>query len=448
MGTVNRESSGSAASSGTSTLSSGREPGSGRTLWTMVRGFCQQGASQAIGAACLLLLVSDRYSLLDPELTTLLILFMQWQVFGLTIAKLGAEQTVFAVVSGNPRVRFDARRHVLTRSLPLAAIFALTTLALFPPWAAVVLVTSIAFDTWSLLRIADLNARGAFGITATANLLNYPLFFALIFAGTLFFDLGFYGIFAAFAIASAARCLYLATNPPPAGTSLVVARGNLAMGMQQAMNYGLFRLDELLLAALVIGADAMLGREYVFQARFPQIASIGAVLLGVVVFPRFHLEMTTSGRPQLVSMPFRRLYLIAFALAAVVAAFAMNAAYQQLLWAAPTTLSTLPFVFHACAILPVNLITYSMLRAGCLQGLLRNLAASLGVGGLYLALAWATGSNWPEALTWLPPIQLATMIFLSLLFSWGTPRNAYETAGSQNGGQSVVRQPLRTAVLL
>jgi hypothetical protein len=395
----------------------------------MVRGFCQQGASQAIGAAGFLLLASDRWSLLDPELTTLIILFIQWQVFGLTIAKLGAEQTVFAVVSGNPKVRFDARRHVLSRSLPLAALFALLALALFPSWAAAVLVASIAFDTWSLLLIADLNARGAFGITATANLLNYPLFFVLTFAGALFFEWNVYSIFAVFTLTSAARCLYLATIRPPSGTSLVVARGNLAMGVQQAMNYGLFRLDELLLAAFVIGAHATLGREYVFQARFPQIASIGAVLLGVVLFPRVHLEMTAGGRPRLLSLPLRRLHLLALAAAAAVAIFAMNAAYRQLLWTEPTTLSGVPFVFHACAVLPVNLITYSMLRAGCLRGLLRNLAASIGVGAVYLAIAWSAGANWPAALAWIPSIQLAAMILFSLLLPWGTPRNAYETAG-------------------
>ena len=398
----------------------------GGALRTMAWGLGLQGVSQTVGAVCFLLLASDKYSPLSTGLITLCILFIQWQVFGLTIAKLGVEQRVFAVVSRDPGVRFDAWRHVMRRTLPLAVLFSLLALAVFPVWAAPVFLISIVCDTWSLMLIADHNARREYGVTAAANLLNYPLFFALLFGGAMMAGWSPVGVLLAFSATSIVRWLYLITQPTPPRTALVVARGNLPMGVQQALNFGLFRLDELLLATIVLGAGATMGREFVFQARFPQLISIIVVLSGVVIFPHFYLECRRHGRPRLRGTPLRASHLFVLAVIGVVGLFAMNIMYRRLLWAESTALPSLPFVLHACAVLPVNVITYSMLRQGCLVGLLQNLACSLAVGGLYLTVARLAGCPWTHALAWLSAVQLASMIAFSFLLPWGTPRNAYE----------------------
>ena len=426
MGTVDERMTGSVATGNGGACAADRQTRAGGTLRTMAWGLGLQGASQTVAAVCFLLLASDKYSPLGAGLITLSILFIQWQVFGLTIAKLGVEQQVFAAVSRNPGLRFDAWRHVIRRTLPLAVLFSLLALAVFPAWAAPIFLISIVCDTWSLMLISDHNARGQYGVTAAANLLNYPLFFALLFGGAMTIGWSPFGVLLAFSTTSIVRWLYLVARPTPPRTSLVVASGNLPMGVQQALNFGLFRLDELLLAMIVLGAGATMGREFVFQARFPQLISIIVVLSGVVVFPHFYLECGRHGRPRLCGTPLRASHLVVLAVIGVVGLFAMNIVYRRLLWAEPTTLPSVPFVLHACAVLPVNVITYSMLRQGCLLGLLRNLACSLAVGGVYLAVARLAGCPWTHALAWLSAIQLTAMIAFSFMLPWGTSRNAYE----------------------
>ncbi len=391
----------------------------------MARGLCKQGTAQAVCAFCFLLLASSRYSPLQSNSVTWIILFIQWQVLGLTISKLGAEQTVFATVSRNPGVRFDARRHVLKRAFPLALVFALPAMLVFPVWTMPIIVATIAFDTWSLLLIADNNARGNYGVTAAAKLLNYPLFFLLLFVGGIMADWSLHGVLIAFCASSIARWLFLVSRPAPLGTSLAAVGNNLPMGFQQALNYGLFRLDEVLLAAVVIGTAALAGREYVFQARFPHMISMLALMVGVVLFPHFYLVCGPRGLPRFGSMPFRAGAIWITAAAGVAGVVGVNYLYRLIMWDGECALPELPFILHACAILPVNMITYSMLRQGCLRGLLRNLLGGVTVGIIYLSVALSLGYSWPFALCWLSAVQLYAMIALSLLFNWGKSKPGY-----------------------
>lgn len=83
----------------------------------------------------------------------------------------------------------------------------------------------------------------------------------------------------------------------------------------------------------------------------------------------------------------------------------------------------LPFLVHALCILPVNNLTYSMLRQGYLHRLLVNLALSVIVGlVLVLVLQYEFSVN---TLALVVPLQLLLLVSLSLSLDWGRRRVLY-----------------------
>lgn len=78
-----------------------------------------------------MLLASNRWAILEPTVTVFIILCVQWQALGLTIAKLGVDNVVYAMVSKDETLSFMAGEYVLTRVLPLTMIFSVSVWFVF-----------------------------------------------------------------------------------------------------------------------------------------------------------------------------------------------------------------------------------------------------------------------------------------------------------------------------
>jgi len=385
-------------------------------------GFISLLGSSVISAIGFIIIASNRWVSFDPASAVSLILFVQWQTLGLTIAKTGMEQVVFAIVTENDKAYLEPARYVFKKAAPLAGMFSLVVLFVFSPWAACVAFCTILLDTWSLIIMADLNARKRFKTTALSNLLNYPLFFIAIFSLNYFGRLSTAVTLAVFLASSCLRWLWMRCNQTTrAGRHEVDCTANVQMGLQQALNYLLFRADQIVLA--VLGLKMQMNGSvgtYVFLAKFPELVAGVMVVAGAVYFPRMYIRYPFDSQALISTIKGYYGYIVSYVAAVTVALFA-----YLYLWngeAIPLYLAV-PFLVHSLCIVLVNNITYSTLRQGYLQRLLVNLTWSVLAGVvIFLFLKYDFSIR---ALSWIVPVQLLLFIGISLTLKWGRSRELY-----------------------
>lgn len=381
-------------------------------------GFAQLLGSGVISAAGLTAIASNRFQLLDGSTIVFLLLFIQWQTFSLTVAKGGLEQLVFATVSRDLTLSFDLGYAIRKQIAPMSGLTALVALLAFPPWAAAAIGMCVALDSYSLMVGAEMNARTHFKGPAVANLLNYPAFFALTatLAWTGRASSGL--IVVAFVVTSVIRAawLWLCRRPSSSGRT-VVPRVQATIAVQQVGNYGLFRLDQLLLGivavrqSLDVSTASLAG--YLYLAKFPELASGVLNIAGTVLFP-----VILSDPRRLRQVLLRPITLIA--IGAVMAGLAFAGTAYVWLWRGPSSLTVwdaAPFLVHAAFIFPANALTYALLSRGYLQGILRFIVVGLSIGGLVTLVSAATHSL--HAFAWLVPAQILAYMGAVGVLRWG-----------------------------
>jgi hypothetical protein len=370
------------------------------------------------------LLASRRWGTLDASLAVFIIIFAQWQMLGVTVAKLGIDQVVFAAVTADESIYFGARSHLLCRVLPVTVAFSSVVALVFSPWAGVAAFVTLMLDAHSTMLVADLNARKSYRATVIANLLNYPLFFALLFACALSRALTAEASLGLFVLASLTRWLWLrGQTANRADRRRVTCNVSGAMGAQQVLNYLAFRIDQVILPVIGVmfgerfrGAEFM--NQYLFLAKFPELFSSMVVILGTVLLPRVFIR---DASVSLARHAWEHRRLLAVLLLITMGALAVYAATWN--GRRIPVVAWLPFFCHALLVLPVNICTYSMLRHNHVGGLLRNLSVSSLVG---MSLVTALGLTGQVALLgWVVPAQLALLIGFTYLLSWGKKSDVY-----------------------
>jgi len=201
----------------------------------------------------------------------------------------------------------------------------------------------------------------------------------------------------------------------------VVSTANIQMGLQQALNYLLFRADQIALA--ILGLKMQQSNAvgmYLFLAKFPELVSGIMVVAGTVFFPKAYLKYPFDlkallGRAWKVSG-----FIAAYLLAVASAIFA-----YLFLWKGETIPPSLviPFLIHAFCIILVNNITYSTLRQGYLKRLLTNLTWAVLAGIALFLLVQLDFSI--RVLSWIVPLQLLLFVSLTLTRGWGSKRDLY-----------------------
>lgn len=386
-------------------------------------GLLSSGFFSAIG---FMIIASNRWSILEPSTTVFLILYVQWQTLGLTISKIGIENVVFAAVSKDESIFFSSQRYILQRVFPLAVLFSTVVYFVFSPFAALVTFFTLLVDIHSIIKMADLNARRYYLLTSIANLLNYPLFFLIMFVSLVFFDLKVNGILIIFLVCSLARWLWL--------IKMDIARNNMkkvfcvvgaAMGTQQVLNYLLFRLDQIVLGTTVfstffVSPDPDFIHKFVYMAKFPELISGVIVIAGTVLFPKFFICHPIN--LNFLCEQFKRHSVMIFCFFISIISFSVM--YINI-WVGDRInwLFAAPFLVHSVCIFPANVITYSMIRGGFLHGLVRNLAASVIIGSAVVFFLFMT--NRTMFLVWVASIQLLLFISFVFVFSWGKKRDLY-----------------------
>ena len=393
-------------------------------------GLLQLSSASLLSAIGFIVIASSQYSPLDPAKASFVLLFVQTQVLGLTIAKLGIEQVIFSSVSRDPTIVFNFKHFVVTWLAPLTFfISVLIYLFLGSALTAGIAFASIILDAKSLADMADGNARGFYKSTAFANLLNYPLFFLTIFIGEYFSDLSIINILALFLLGSVLRFTCISFQAAKwRGKNLVTFNAPIRMGLQQCLNFLLFRFDQVFLSVTNLptvtqGGSSTFLSAYLSLAKYPEALSAAFVIVGTVFFPKLaseiqlntNMEWQATGRKIAVLAPIVAACMIAIVFGAYV--------YSAVFVTDNPGLPPMAFAIQALLVLPVNWVTFSMLRNGTMTALNRNLALSICVGLLFTLL----GARWLEVtLVWVVSVQLAVFICLRLILPSGQAAAAYK----------------------
>jgi hypothetical protein len=268
-----------------------------------------------------------------------------------------------------------------------------------------------------------------FFVSATANLLNYPLFFVLLIVIGVFGNIGKTVILGCFLVTSFLRCAWLWTRQvhPPNHTT-VIPRSVFKVGAQQVLNFALFRSDIIFLSVfskhqIFPFFDEKFLAMYLFISKFPEIVSGVSSVTGPVIYPLV-IPRGRFDRSSILKFALKYLGLLVF----LFFVLGMASMLFKKFWAGGIieTWFVVPFLIHSVLIFFVNVITYQMRSRGYLSGLVRNLTVACSAGLFFYSASILFGYPFVVALA--VPAQLFLFVVLSIKLRQGEKEDLYGKA--------------------
>lgn|ERR1035438_6990205 len=369
--------------------------------------------SSALSGLCFTYLASRRWRALDAEAVLFTVTYTQWVTLGVTLAKLGLDTYLFALVTADPRLRIDMHRFSLRYSAPISIGMGLVLIPVFGLAPALLLSITVLSDSASVLLSAQMTALRHYSYPATASLLKYPLFFLFLVCLSFITHLHALQVASVLCLGSLLRVAYLATRHLPPGEKVLDYKPSLWIAVHHPLNLVLFKADQLTLPLFGATAITIRFQQYAYLTKWPELVSGLTSTVGVVFLPTLYCKVRDL-QISLLQHKWIKWLLILYAVGVCAATFTYCIGFNG----APPTRLVLPFSLAIALILPVNLGTYTLLRHSCLKVLIRNLILSLLCGLFVCGTAWFTRSA--LILSCAVPIQLTVFLTLFLAKPPGT----------------------------
>ena len=336
-------------------------------------------------------LISSPIVSFNKEYLKSLFLILQLYNFALTFVKGGLDSEIFALTLDRKRVSFD--KSITWGLIPSIVVCLITSLIIqkgFTEYSRNLLFLALFFDSISVYRIAQLNAIGHYSTVAISNLINYPLFIILLvtFANNAN-NLESFNLFVSgfFTLASFARFIFLYWRKKELLTtdfsSIVQVRHKVSLTFSQCLNYILFKADVILIT-LLSGLEnnhfPLTDRfvYYIFLSQFVDIWTGIMTSLSPVLNKKYVLKNQVFS-PQYISVKQVMIYISAITIAFIIYALSF---YQKKIVLLPFDLVFL-MITRAALVLPVNLMSYSMVSMNLSVLLVKNLSASILISSLF-----------------------------------------------------------------
>lgn len=388
------------------------------SLRVRLKGLSMMLLSGALGAVCFTYLASQRWRALDGEAVLFTVTYTQWTTLGITVAKLGLDTYLFAIMTGDPGIRINLTSFTLRYSAPISLVFGLVLIPLFGPLPALLLSLTVLSESASVLLSAQMTALRLYSFPAAASLLKYPTFFVFLLLLSYVMPLHAPQVASALCVGSILRFAYLATRRLPAGERELKYKPTFWVAVHHPLNLVLFKADQLILPLFGAGIASLQIQQYTYLTKWPELVSGLATTVGIVFFPSLYSTVRDLGWSVL-RHNWSKSLLAAYAAGSCATTFAYCFGFNG----APPINLTLPFGLSIALLLPVNLATYALLRDSRLRGLIRNLLLSLTCGLLVCGAAVYTGSA--IILSFVVPIQLVVFLTLFVSISPGAPTYSY-----------------------
>lgn len=356
-------------------------------------------APTILTAAGLYWMSSGRARGISVDSSVAFLLFVPWQTLGLTIVKCGVDSWILSS-AGEWRGRsLSLGSLVLRIYLPLTIAVGLMLFLRLPLLACAVAAVSSLVDAVATLLATEMAAHGRIRSSGATTLLKYPLFFVLVFGIGEFEPVGFGVLLQLFLLTSVLRLGALLLLRPASREAGERRPNTMILGVQQVLNYGLFKNDQLATGILNRSSSAT-DALFVYLVRFPELVSAVVNATGPMTYP--HVYKARS-KTRLFGVPGdRRTLAVAMLIVGAAAIYGATAATSvaQGLW------PLLPAVtLHAILVFPVNYRTYVLLRQRRDRDLVSGLLKANVLGVIVIALAAIFFLRIPPAVLWIIPIQ-------------------------------------------
>jgi hypothetical protein len=360
------------------------------------------GALTSLG---IILFASGRITSIPNEVVAVIILILQMQVFGITVAKYGLDINGFALLSAKENHSLELRPIFLQRVIPLAFLFGCGVAYFYGILIGLVIMINSILESYSISVITEMNVNKDFKKSAIINLIGYPLFFLCFFVYSIFMEnisiesaiiilLGISIVKALFALQ--ARKKYNQTISP---------NMSFQVSLQQILNYLLFKSDQIIIATLVIKFHwfSFTGNDqnwFIYLSKFPEVISGVLVGLSALYLNSFAKQINEAG---IFYWYKRNLKIIIASMLVLISLAFIHFAYG--VYKQPTAAFLyIPFLLHCLFIVPTNLFTYLQLQNQNLPVLNKNYAIALSIGLIILIITWLL--QHPLLLILMVPTQL------------------------------------------
>ena len=283
---------------------------------------------------------------------------------------------------------------------------------------------SLWLDVRSILIAATLSGRGNTTPQSIGTLLNFPLFFLFFYAASLITAPTIAVAAFVFSASSVARFIYMRGNAGlPSGPDQVGLAVLGALGVQQVLNYLLFRADQIL-----IGLDSMnlliepspekMLTNYLLHAKVYEVVCTVMSLACIVALPKVSKGLTVADAPEVSSVEGtsdrttkgnragRSIQVLSLSLVCLCTSVLIYG------WASPEKGLFLPFLAAAGLSLLVNFQSFLSLRRSSLRALIIALGAALAAGAVFVGFRSHPISL--DQLAYLVPIQM--LVFIAVLY--------------------------------
>lgn len=240
------------------------------------------------------ILSSNRIDYINVEGIIDMLVFLQLHAIGLTILKLGYDSLSYAAFLENPHLKPDIAGFIIKMALPLSFIVFLISNFKFGIFISVILVVNVLLDLYSSLVVSQLGFRHDFNKVVFLNLLSYPLFFCEVILISYFFELEFYQFSILFLLNILLKFVFSKHFfSKMKNSGLVSITPTWSIGLQQLLNYGLFKADLVIvsLPLVFISIFNLSDRdilEVLFLSRFPELVSGVTLGLSVLYYPKIN----------------------------------------------------------------------------------------------------------------------------------------------------------------
>lgn len=298
----------------------------------------------------------------------------------------------------------------LKRVLPIAVLFCVFLFFSNGLSTAFVLFICIPIEVFVIIVILELNVSKKYYTSLKLNLLGYPLIFIIYIVASRFFDLLQFDILLIFFTSSFLRLTLAYNLRKKAGVTNDVFITSAQVPIQQAGNYLLFKLDQVMIASNMVQTSFLrfsLPGDYLFYSKFSEIFSGIATSLGPILakFKEPGSE-AISVKPLLRNNRFLIINLLALIIRIIISLVLLRKIDTLHL------LMLIPFSIVTILIVPVNMINYEFYRKNDLRSVNFNNMAAFFVTAVFLGINYFVRSAFLFA--WIVPLQLIVFI----LFSW------------------------------
>lgn len=360
-------------------------------------GLLSAGAVAGVG---MLLLASGHLFAITPTILAALLGIMTWQMLGVTICKLGADQVVMATCFGtNSAVNIQPVFY--RRILPLAVAFLGVSFFRYSPLLSVLIFLSLLLDVASVIYQAKLAAELKSFELFFSNLLNYPIFLLLIFLVGMTSEIGLTTAVMVFLASSLARFVYLHfLLTRGQNDDVLFVQGDFNIGIYQGINFWIFRGAQIAIGSSVLAYPPLFVADLFFFWKGIELLD----KVNTALFPLFFRIVNAMATPL---KRFGVLTAISFGYCLMFFVFYFGSKF--FVGKTMPSWGLMGLVANIAMVLPVNYLVFRMIRVERTKLLLLCGVVVCIISGLVFSGAVLAGLSGP-AIVLLTPLQLCLMV--------------------------------------